>query len=91
MGSQMVVYFPLLINHLSVFVEGECGSFQFLSGEERIMFCFASSGHKKCFRLVSILNSIVIQRISRYNGMTYENNPDTVYHHSLTFLGNIGN
>ena len=35
---------------------GACGTFEFSSGEERVMFCFPSSGRKKCFRLAQILN-----------------------------------
>ena len=38
------------------FAYGACGTFEFSSGEERVMFCFPTSGKKKCFRLAQILN-----------------------------------
>ena len=32
------------------FEDGACGTFQFSSGEDRVMFCFPKSDGKKCFR-----------------------------------------
>ena len=34
------------------FDDGTCATFQFPSGDERVMFCFPTSGKKKCFRYV---------------------------------------
>ena len=38
------------------FHDGACGTFEFSSGEERVMFCFSKNRKKKCFRLAQILN-----------------------------------
>ena len=38
------------------FYHGACATFEFSSGEERVMFCFASSGRNKCYRLAQILS-----------------------------------
>ena len=78
------------------FVFGACGTFEFPTGEERVMLCFSGVDKHNCVRWVLSGNVYCYLYSSNeiflsYNGRTYSDHPNSDNSHYYTSLGNLDN